>query len=377
MNARMTDDRLHILGKYVEWLTESGHTAISIGTRLSSVHKFLNDAPSLDRRGYAKYKHEHAEDLIGKKSLRTEAILDFLAYLGKGYQRSEHKQKRAAPLEKLSTLSERNRQKLNEFIVWLNDANDFSPKTMDAYATGVKQFFLYSQELNTDSVKRYMATLEAEGRKPGTIQLRMSALKKYSEWAKIPLKTKRLKTQKSLDLENVPTESEYNRLLEYLSQAKDKKWYFIVKTAAMTGARISELLQIKWEDIASGEVTLKGKGNKYRRFFFPAALQKEVTLHMKDSGVSGWLCSSKYGGCMSDRSIGSQMKVWAKQLGICPLKMHPHAFRHFFAKMFLKSSRDVVQLSDLLGHGNLDTTRIYLQKSYAEQKKDIDRYIKW
>lgn len=31
----------------------------------------------------------------------------------------------------------------------------------------------------------------------------------------------------------------------------------------------------------------------------------------------------------------------------------------------------MVQLADLLGHGSIDTTRIYLQKSYDEQKKNL------
>lgn len=49
----------------------------------------------------------------------------------------------------------------------------------------------------------------------------------------------------------------------------------------------------------------------------------------------------------------------------------------FFAKMFLKKNKDVIQLADLLGHGSVDTTRIYLQKSYDEQKKDFNRNVTW
>lgn len=71
------------------------------------------------------------------------------------------------------------------------------------------------------------------------------------------------------------------------------------------------------------------------------------------------------------------LKVWGKHCGIDSKKMHAHAFRHFFAKMFLKKNKDVIQLADLLGHGSVDTTRIYLQKSYDEQKKDFNRNVTW
>ena len=71
------------------------------------------------------------------------------------------------------------------------------------------------------------------------------------------------------------------------------------------------------------------------------------------------------------------MKNWGKACGIDPKKMHPHAFRHFFAKMFLKKNKDVIQLADLLGHGSVDITRIYLQKSYDEQKREFNRSVTW
>ena len=67
----------------------------------------------------------------------------------------------------------------------------------------------------------------------------------------------------------------------------------------------------------------------------------------------------------------------AQLCGIDSRKMHAHAFRHFFAKMFLKKNKDVIQLADLLGHGSVDTTRIYLQKSYDEQKRDFNRNVTW
>ena len=71
------------------------------------------------------------------------------------------------------------------------------------------------------------------------------------------------------------------------------------------------------------------------------------------------------------------MKVWGEKAGVDRSKMHPHAFRHFFAKMYLKNSKDVIQLADILGHGSVDTTRIYLQKTKQEQMKDINKNVKW
>ena len=46
-------------------------------------------------------------------------------------------------------------------------------------------------------------------------------------------------------------------------------------------------------------------------------------------------------------------------------------------KMFLKKNKDVVQLADLLGHGSIDPTRIYLQKTHEEQRRDFNRNVYW
>lgn len=42
-----------------------------------------------------------------------------------------------------------------------------------------------------------------------------------------------------------------------------------------------------------------------------------------------------------------------------------------------KKNHDIVLLADLLGHANMDTTRIYLQKSYEEQKASFTRSVSW
>lgn len=211
---------------------------------------------------------------------------------------------------------------------------------------------------------------------PATIRLRITAIERLSEFAGKPIKLKRPKFKRKLDTDNVPTEQEYERLLEFLRTKKNQDYYFFIKVLAVTGARVSEFLQFTWEDILRGEVTLRGKGNKYRRFFFPKSLQTEVRKYVEESGKTGLFATGKYGG-ITDRGLSQNMKNWGKACGIDPKKMHPHAFRHFFAKMFLKKNKDVIQLADLLGHGSVDITRIYLQKSYDEQKREFNRSVTW
>lgn len=265
---------------------------------------------------------------------------------------------------------------LNDFIVWLTDNNDYSPHTVDLYHTSMKKYFEYANEVNMDNCRRFIKMLEEEKFAPASIRLRITAIERFSKWMKKPVELKRPKMKRKLDTNNVPTEDEYNRLLEYLKTKSNKDYYFFIRVLGTTGARLSEFLQFTWEDIISGEVTLKGKGNKYRRFFFQKQLQQEVKAYAKECGKTGLFAVGRFGP-ITQRGLSQHLKAWGKHCGIDSKKMHAHAFRHFFAKMFLKKNKDVIQLADLLGHGSVDTTRIYLQKSYDEQKRDFNKNVTW
>lgn len=368
----MNNDRQKILTDYISYLYTTRRTYDTIGKYIKYVTDFLESAEDVNRRSYLAYKRENA-NIGARYPLMSEAICDLLHHLKIGYNRREQKIK---TLERLDAISEKNRKLLNDFIVWLTDNNDYSPHTVDIYYTSLKQYFEYVNEINMENCKRFIRTLEEKSLSPQTIRLRITALEKFSKWLKKPIELKRPKMKRKLDVNNVPTEEEYNRLLDFLKTKSNKDYYFFVKVLGTTGARLSEFQQFTWEDIISGEVTLKGKGNKYRRFFFQKTIQQEAKVYAKEYGKTGIFAVGRFGP-ITQRGFSQHLKAWGKHCGIDSKKMHAHAFRHFFAKMFLKRNKDVIQLADLLGHGSVDTTRIYLQKSYDEQKKDFNRNVTW
>lgn len=368
----MDSSRQQILINYISYLCTTGKSYEYIGKYIKYVTDFLESAEGVNRRGYLNYKRKNA-DVMVRHSLMCPAICDLLSYLKIGYGRRE---KTVKPLEKLDAISEKNKKLLNDFIIWLTDNNDYSSHTVDIYYTSMKKYFEYANEVNMDNCRRFIKSLEEEKLSPATIRLRITALEKFSKWLKKPIELKRPKIKRKLDVNNVPTEDEYNRLLEYLKTKSNRDYYFFVKVLGTTGARLSEFQQFTWEDIIGGEVMLKGKGNKYRRFFFQKQLQQEAKAYAKEHGKTGLFVVGRYGP-LTQRGFSQNLKAWGKRCGIDSRKMHAHAFRHFFAKMFLKKNKDVIQLADLLGHGSVDTTRIYLQKSYDEQKKDFNRNVTW
>lgn len=261
-------------------------------------------------------------------------------------------------------------EEIEKFTEYLKNEKDYSPNTLESYSFTFRDFFTRFKIVSNDTVRDYIQQLEDENKSPKTIRLRIACIEKIGEYKNVQLKIKRPKIRMSLSIDNIPNEEDFHTLIHY-TKSKNKKLAFILELLGKTGARVSELLQFTYEQIQSGTCELKGKGNKYRRFFFTKDLQKFA----KDK--QGFVCTNRFNNRMTPRGLSSLIKDYGIKAGIEKKKLHPHAFRHFFAKMFLKKTNDVVFLADILGHSNLETTRLYLRKSYDEQQREIDRAVTW
>ena len=154
--------------------------------------------------------------------------------------------------------------------------------------------------------------------------------------------------------------------------------YFVVRFLAATGARVSELVQLKVEHIALGYYDIYTKGGKIRRLFIPKKLREEAIEWLKsENRTSGYLFLNRFGERITTRGISQQLKNYAKKYGLNEKVIYPHSFRHRFAKNFLEKFNDISLLADLMGHESIETTRIYLRRTSAEQQDIVDRIITW
>lgn len=176
----MDSNRQNILTNYISYLYTTGRTYDTIGKYIKYVTDFLESAEEINRRGYLAYKRENA-NIGARYPLMSESICDLLFHLKIGYNRREKKTK---TLERLDTISEKNRKLLNDFIVWLTDSNDYSSHTVDIYHTSLKQYFEYANDISMENCKRFIRTLEEKSLSPQTIRLRITALEKFSKWLK-------------------------------------------------------------------------------------------------------------------------------------------------------------------------------------------------
>ena len=152
--------------------------------------------------------------------------------------------------------------------------------------------YLINQKLSKNTINSYLFTLNQihkmydisyltkkklldykmfliENYRPQTVNLRIRGVNCYLESIqKENLRLTTIKVQSKNYLENVISEADYEYLKRKLKK-NDKFWYFVIRFMAATGARVSELIQIKVEHIKIGYFDLYSKGGKLRRIYIP------------------------------------------------------------------------------------------------------------
>ncbi|MDR1247059.1 MAG: tyrosine-type recombinase/integrase, partial [Clostridiales Family XIII bacterium] len=232
--------------------------------------------------------------------------------------------------------------------------------------------------VNTENLLAYKGYL-LERFKPKTVNLRIQAINKYLEFLEEDkLKLKFIKIQQKNFLENVISNADYTFLKNSLKKDGNTEWYFVVRYLAATGARVSELVQIKVEHVWMGHIDLYSKGGKLRRLYIPKRLNDETLAWLAETNMtSGYLFLNRFGNRITTRGVAGQLKTYAKKYGLDVKVVYPHSFRHRFAKNFLDKFNDIALLADLMGHESIETTRIYLRRTASEQQAIVDKIVTW
>ena len=278
----------------------------------------------------------------------------------------------------------------DEFTEFLKNRNS-NERTIYGRLQRVRSFFNNYGSLNEETYNEYYEYLN-DNCKPSTVNSSIISLNLYVKFLEqkynITLEkmcAKTVKIKKVQFLEDIATIDEY---LFFMNKAKVRnkdKLYIICKIMATTGMRIHETLQIRREHIELGFIDFIGKGGKERRCYFTPTTQKEV-LELLDKHCvidkQSYVVSSNWNGKQLSwkdvNVINKSMRNFAENECELPKGLfHPHMFRHFFAKNFIKKYQNIALLADLLGHSNLETTRIYLKYTSREQREVVNEVVTW
>lgn len=188
-------------------------------------------------------------------------------------------------------------------------------------------------------------------------------------------KVKPLKIQRAVFCkeETELTRDEYIRLVKAAEATENRRLSLLIQTICATGIRVSELRFITVEAARTGRADVDNKG-KRRTVFLPDKLRGLLLKYAgQQKRTAGPLFVTRTGRPLDRSNIWRDMKALCESAGVAPGKVFPHNLRHLFARAYYTLEKDLSRLADLLGHSNINTTRIYTIESGAVHARQMAR----
>lgn len=259
----------------------------------------------------------------------------------------------------------------------------YSENTIVIYKEQISRFFSYfpkidPTELNDENVKEYVLFLLNKKKISFSYQKQViSAIKFYFEKIlRRETKSYYFEIPKSKE-RKLPIVLSKNEVSLFFSRLKNKKNLAIFSTIYSAGLRISEVINLKIQDIDSERMIIYirgGKGMRDRTTILSIELVGLLREYYKKYKPKTWLFEITNNKQYNPRTIQKIFHQAFKQTGINK-KATVHTLRHSFATHLLENGEDIRYIQKLLGHKNLKTTEIYTHvtlKAMKEIKSPFD-----
>lgn len=237
--------------------------------------------------------------------------------------------------------------------------------------------YLDGRALTKDLMIQYKEHLENGGQyTPSSINSFLAAANSFCEqmgWVEIRITMIKIQKQAFVPEDKELTNAEYQKLVRTAMDQGKERLALILQALGSTGIRISELQFITVESLGKGMTDVYNKG-KVRRILYPKELKKVLKEYAKKQEItSGCIFRTRTGKAVDRSNVWREMKKLCQDAGVSKKKVYPHSLRHLFARSFYKLKKDIALLSDVLGHSDISTTRIYIKSTGREHQRHLDR----
>jgi site-specific recombinase XerD len=218
------------------------------------------------------------------------------------------------------------------------------------------------------AVEEFLLFKQTKGNSPQTINLALNSVKfLYKEVLRSNDKIDFRCVKKNKKLPVVLSKVEIKKII---SKINNSKYRLMVSIGYAGGLRVSEVVNLKVQDVDLKELTIhlkNTKGKKDRITVFPEKLKTDFQNLIAGKKSNNFIFESNRGGKLTTTSL---QKVFKKALRETKIKKDAtfHSLRHSFATHLLENGVDVRYVQELLGHANIRTTQIYTQVTNPKLK---------
>ncbi len=253
------------------------------------------------------------------------------------------------------------------------EIREYSSKTIRTYLNCVKQYFSHKKtnltSFNLKHLKQFLLFSKRKGLSARSRNLSLNAIKFYYRHVvkiqqKIPIKSAK-------EPRNLPVILNKMEIKNLIDSTKNYKYKLIFALTYGAGLRLSEVTNLKIQDLNFAELSIhlkKTKGNKDRITLLPSKLKPDLETFISGKNQASFVFPSQRGGKLSERSIQKLFKQSLKAAKI-KKKVTFHSLRHGFATHLLDNGVNIRSIQKLMGHQDIRTTQRYTRVSNLMIKK--------
>ncbi|MCO7134228.1 site-specific tyrosine recombinase XerD [Ligilactobacillus salivarius] len=281
-----------------------------------------------------------------------------------------------------------------DYLHYLKVERGLSENTIASYGIDLKLFLEYLRkneipsfkQVNKEIIVNYMQAEKNNNKANSSILRSVSSLRKFFQYLaqeKIIEKDPMLlidTPKKKQHLPQVLTKEEVEKLLHSpnTGQVLGLRDRAMLELMYATGLRISEIINLKLEDLhlTMGTLQTLGKGHKERIVPVGDEAIKWVNRYLEEARPkllkqkrSNYLFLNFHGNNLTRQGVWKNLKAEVRKAGI-KKNITPHTLRHSFATHILENGADLRIVQELLGHADISTTQIYTHLS-NKQLADI------
>lgn len=248
---------------------------------------------------------------------------------------------------------------IEDWLIWLSDIRSCSPDTCNNRLASLRAFLKYLAKKDV----AYLSLSQAASQ----IDRKKTCAKKVTGMSKSAI-------QALLSAPDTTT----------ITGRRDIALFTVMYS---TAARIDEILSMKIEhlrlDTRKPCITILGKGTKIRTLYLTPKAVSHLKAYLKEfhgdsPNPSSYVFFSRTVGSlgkMSQAAVNKRLRKHAltahKSCADVPLDIHAHQIRHAKASHWLEDGMNIVQISFLLGHAQLQTTMVYLDITTEQETKAL------
>ena len=285
---------------------------------------------------------------------------------------------------------------VDNFFNFLVYEKRVSQNTILAYEKDLDQFFAFVKaqfHLNSEQavihahLRAWVVSLIESQLNPVSVNRKIACLKSYFKYLRSrgfivnnpASRIRPLKTEKKLP--SFLRLSETTLLLdhiEYENSFSGKRDKLVIELLYASGIRLSELINLKKDDVNFHDGTLKvlGKRNKERLVpineFLIKIIESYLLEYKSEQKSQAYLLLTDKKKQMYPMFVHRLVKKYLSQITTSK-KLSPHILRHTFATHMLDKGAELNAIKELLGHTSLAATQIYTHNSMEKLKKTFDQ----